>query len=174
MIVVIFHLRIPRSFWNRRHRLLRDESFEHPVVLGQSSTYVSEFWLPSAIFIAKQCGTVCTFHSAQRKSGMAARGLGSYPIRGTAGAQALPDSKLPPSFAPHVRNCKQKPTLPYDFADFGALFANRRNGKISRCSRCRPSFRASFQQSRAARTNMRSMVKATTAQGTREFLSIAN
>src|SRR5437762_1620157 len=110
-MIIFIWTRKPRFFSNRRHRLLRDESFEHPVVLGQSSTYVNEFSLPSAIFIAKQCGTVCTFHSAQRKSGMAARGLGSYPIRDTAGAQVLPDSKLPPSFAPHVRNCKQKPTL---------------------------------------------------------------
>src|SRR5947207_9545739 len=36
MIVVIFHIRIPRSFCNRRHRLLRDESFEHPVDCGST------------------------------------------------------------------------------------------------------------------------------------------
>jgi len=50
MIVVIFYTRIPRSFCNRRHRLLRDESFEHVVVLGQSSTYVNEFSLQCANF----------------------------------------------------------------------------------------------------------------------------
>jgi hypothetical protein len=33
MIIVIFYSRIPRFFWNRRYRLLRDESFEHRVVL---------------------------------------------------------------------------------------------------------------------------------------------
>src|SRR5436190_21143509 len=65
-MIIFIWTRKPRFFSNRRHRLLRDESFEHPVVLGQSSTYVNEFSLPSAIFIAKQCGTVCTFHSAQR------------------------------------------------------------------------------------------------------------
>src|SRR5881296_3571862 len=53
-MIIFIWTRKPRFFSNRRHRLLRDESFEHPVVLGQSSTYVNEFSLPSAIFIAKQ------------------------------------------------------------------------------------------------------------------------
>src|SRR5437764_13628716 len=107
-MIIFIWTRKPRFFSNRRHRLLRDESCEHPVVLGQSSTYVNEFSLPSAIFIAKQCVTVCTFHSAQRKSGMAARGLGSYPIRGKAGEQALHDLKWPASLVPLLRNVKLK------------------------------------------------------------------
>src|SRR5580700_5131866 len=125
-------------------------------------------------FIVQQCGTVCMSHSAQQESGTAAPGLGSYPARGTASAQALPDSKFLPSFALHVRNCTQQPTPFGDSPEFGVLFANRRRGKIARCPRCRPDFHASFQLSRAARTNRRSTVKATTAQRTGEPLTIAN
>src|SRR5437867_1331936 len=49
-MIIFIYTRIPRFFSDRRHRLLRDESFEHRVVLGQSSTYVNEFSLQSAIF----------------------------------------------------------------------------------------------------------------------------
>src|SRR5437667_12862958 len=54
-MIIFIWTRKPRFFSNRRHRLLRDESFEHPVVLGRSSTYVNEFSLQRAIFY---CATV--------------------------------------------------------------------------------------------------------------------
>src|SRR5437763_16744786 len=53
-MIIFIWTRKPRFFSNRRHRLLRDESFEHPVVLGQSSTYVNEFSLQRAIFYCER------------------------------------------------------------------------------------------------------------------------
>src|SRR5215470_6578572 len=113
------------------------------------------------------------FHSAQKKSGMAAHGLGFYPVHDLADRQALLDSRSLPNFALLVRNRNQSPIPFGDSPEFRALFANPRKEKIARCPQCRLDSRASFQLSRAVRTSMRSTVKATTAQGTDEHWTIA-
>src|SRR6266508_4474470 len=123
-MIIFIYTRKPRFFSDRRHRLLRDESFEHPVDCGSRRGLSTDSRRNHEFFIVLPRGKVSRLRFEQTERETVALWLLFYPARSRSNVEAQQYSGSQPNFAPRARNRRRLPKRPCDLPEVYGPFPN--------------------------------------------------